>query len=226
MTQTAKKSNDLLEELLHQTSKSSENAQETPIGINNNDSTEFLLAEFSEVANFWRHTDSRLESALGLYFTASGLISSGLALAYQQIANTRMILLITICVVMPLLIGGIILTMRIINTSIRKEHYSRALNLIRKYFADRDTSIRSYLYMPYNEVLPRKLWGPQRVLTYIVTAMSIWIGVLHGTVCSAIIWLAFPYLNLSKVLIFGSLVSIFAASIMFYLVFKRLSRKI
>jgi hypothetical protein len=43
------------------------------------DEATFLLAEFAELGQFWRHTDSRIENGINYYLTASVAATSAIA---------------------------------------------------------------------------------------------------------------------------------------------------
>lgn len=108
----------------------------------------FLLAEFSHISEFWRHTDSRMESSLNLYFAASAIIATGLAYLSQQFTDLRSFFMLMTLAAVVLFAGGMMVARRILGTSILKSHYISALNLIRRHFVDLDESLSAYLALP------------------------------------------------------------------------------
>ena len=60
-----------------------------------------------------------------------------------------MFLLVAIFAALALFIIGVILARRIVGTAIIKAEYIHALNLIRRFFVDKDVGLTPYLFLPF-----------------------------------------------------------------------------
>jgi len=162
-------------------------------------SLQFLLAEFNALGEFWRHTDSRMEGSLNLYFTASALMVSGMAYLSQQVINAQAFVASVAAVAVTLFIGGLILSRRILRTVFLKAEYVKALNLIRRYFIDADQSIKHYLSLPCSHSPTGATEPPAQVSqpsipASLLTAIHAWDSLLLGFACGSIAWLTEPRL--------------------------------
>ena len=111
-------------------------------------SAQFLLSDFSEIGQFWRHTDSRLENAIRIYLTISTVAISGAVLLVSQTQQIERILAISAATAFVLFCAGIFLLRRIITVWVEKSNYSLALNRIRAFFADHSPKIKPYMVLP------------------------------------------------------------------------------
>ena len=109
---------------------------------------EFLLSEFQQVNDLWRHTDSRLESGLNIYLTATAIVIPGLVYIFQNINDFSAFLKIYSLIAIGLLVGGLVLDRRISGTARVKAEYIHALNRIRGYFKERYPQIAQRLVLP------------------------------------------------------------------------------
>lgn len=115
----------------------------------------FLLTEFHELCNFWRHTDKRVESSISLYLTISTIITSSSIILFQSQANNQgtfpLSTLLT-CSCFLLSIAGFFVSTRIVSASVLKAEYIYSINLIRRFFSETNPDYLPYLYMPIAQV--------------------------------------------------------------------------
>jgi hypothetical protein len=166
-----------------------------------------------------------------LYFTVSGLTSSGLIFLSQQVIDFRLFLASTTVIVFGLFILGVILASNIVGTALLKAKYTYALNLIRRYFVDNDQAIVHYLVLPFTvspiDTMENQEGKNIRVnITWILLIpVYIWISVLLGFIVGAAIWLL--ELQLSLELIFGitSVISVSCFIILSFLAKRRITKR-
>lgn len=175
------------------------------------DSVTFLLAEFSELGQFWRHTDDRIENGINYFLTASAVVSSVLAFASQQITDTRLFAAFVALVTVALFVGGYILMRRIVGTSLNKAEYTLALNLIRRHFADKNPSIEKYLVLPKTKkpTEDRKLVLEDfrvRIPGDVLWAIRLWVSALLGFIVGTITWLVESHLLLIVLIVMSATV--------------------
>jgi hypothetical protein len=108
----------------------------------------FLLDEFGELGEFWRHADSRVENALNLYLTSGTIVVSAIVLLGQRSGDLDVFLTAAIFVAVALAAAGIVLARRIVGADIIKAEYIYALELIRRFFVDNAAQITPYLVLP------------------------------------------------------------------------------
>ncbi|HEC87220.1 MAG TPA: hypothetical protein ENI49_05070 [Thermoplasmatales archaeon] len=192
---------DLQQQIANQNKSSAENL-----------SIKFLLAEFNELGEFWRHTDSRLENSLNLYLTGSAVVVSAIVFLSQQIADVRLLLLVAIFVSLALFIIGVILARRILGTALIKAEYIHALNLIRRFFVDKDAGITPYLFLPFadspadSSKSSGKTFRP-RIPANLLVAIHVWNGLLLGFSVSVCVWLIVPTLPVTTIIATGVVVA-------------------
>lgn len=173
-----------------------------------NDNTEFLLTEFGELGQFWRHTDARIENGINYYLTASAAVTSVIAFGSQQLNDGRLFAGFVILVLGALFVGGDILIRRIVSTALIKAEYAMALNRIRGYFADRDSEMARYLVLPIassptegNEASRQDF--KVRMPGYILRALRLWTGGLLGLAVGILSWIIEPRLHFASLIAIG-----------------------
>lgn len=156
-------------------------------------SKEFLLAELSEIGEFWRHTDGRIESAINFYITVVAVVLPASVLVYQSISDIGTFILLALLLGILLIIMGIFLIARISNAEIRKSQYILSIQLIRSYFANRDPEISQYLLFPtaipsYDQTEKENQLEPfiQRRLVITINALN---SLIIGACIYALLWL-------------------------------------
>lgn len=156
-------------------------------------SKEFLLAELSEIGEFWRHTDGRIESAINFYITVVAVVLPASVLVYQSISDIGTFILLALLLGILLIIMGIFLIARISNAEIRKSQYILSIQLIRSYFVNRDPEISQYLLFPtaipsYDQTEKENQLEPfiQRRLVITINALN---SLIIGACIYALLWL-------------------------------------
>lgn len=189
-------------------------------------SMKFLLAEFNELGEFWRHTDARTESGLTLFFAASAIIVSGFVYFAKQATDFRAFLALITLIAFALFVGGLLLVRRIRRTGLIKAGYIRGLNLIRRYFVDTDQSIADYLVLPISESPgirdeSRDTGLPVRKPSPALIAIQAWNSLLLGFVFGSAAWLLQP--RLLPAFVIGSGI---AVAILCFIVFLFSGRRV
>lgn len=158
-------------------------------------SAQFLLAEFSELAEAWRHTDARIESAINIYLTISASTFPALGLLYQAFQSIQLFLLVSIPILINLFVFGFLFTQRVTSTDITKAEYILGMQMIRRYFIDHDSEISSYLILPValsakndQEIKKQKRPYFHKQLIFAVIAFN---SLLVGTIIGSLTWLLF-----------------------------------
>ncbi|MCB0170721.1 MAG: hypothetical protein KDJ97_09240 [Anaerolineae bacterium] len=186
------------------------------------------MAEFGELAESWRHTDSRIETAINFYLTVGAIVLPGLGLLYQALQSIQLFILVSVPVAMVLFIFGFFLTQRITSADIRKEDYGLAMRMIRRYFVDQDPRIKSYIYMPIGlaaETLEdvsrqRNPYFHRRIM-FAINAFN---SFLVGLVFSGLIWLTFAHMLLPwGLVLIGIVFSLCTFAILQWLYRRRIS---
>jgi hypothetical protein len=169
----------------------------------------FLLTEFRELGQLWRHTDSRIENAANLYLTICTILVPGIVLFYHFANDPRLFLIGVALAALALFVIGAVLVGRIIESRTIKVEYIYALNLIRGYFAEKDVSIVPYLYFPIEES-PNDLNDKQirslhpRIYSSAFTHLiNIWNGLLFGIAVAAVLWLFISSLSITTIVVVG-----------------------
>lgn len=156
---------------------------------------EFLLTEYNELGEFWKHTDARIETGINIYLTVCGFAFPGLGLLYQAIQSIQLFVLASIPVAMAIFILGFVLVQRITSADFNKSEYKLGMQIIRRYFADKDPEITPYLYMPialsvesHHEI--KKHWSPyfHKNLAFAINSFN---SLLAGAVFGCLTWLVF-----------------------------------
>ena len=110
--------------------------------------TEFMLAEYKQVADFWSKTDSRLEGTIRLYLTLATIVLSGFIFLSKDIFGKSFFWDIAFVVSIIFFLGGVLSFQRIVTTSLLKTEYIVSINLIRQFFVDQNPSLKQYLFLP------------------------------------------------------------------------------
>lgn len=203
--------NQRMEELQNQLSlqqKTEENARSSIDEL----TTKFLFEEYKILHDAWKHVDSRLGNTLSLYLTISGAIVPAVALIAKDSQNIYLFLTTLSLAALILAISGIFVARRITAAEIVKSEYLYAINLIRGFFVDHDSTIALYLFLPFVEE-PTKLTEAKRNIfrssttNRFIIITHLWIGALFGFFISTIFWLIFPSLPLPAVVIIGVIVA-------------------
>lgn len=166
---------------------------------------QFLLAEFNEMGEFWRHTDSRIETAINFYLTVGAVAFPGVIILYEAITDIRLFIVALLPIIGTLFAFGFLLVGRITSADIKKAEYLLSLNLIRRYFVDHNPQVAQYLYMPLaqpsdsSDAKPKQL-NPyfHRQIVFIVDSAN---SVLAGIAFSCLFWLVVGHLVSTVIII-------------------------
>lgn len=119
-----------------------------PQKFNDDDHISFLLEEFQQLAESWRHTDRRIDSTINYYITILSLLVPATILFYKELTNTNLVYIYGISVSSTLIIFGHLVWNRITATDIRKSEYILGMQMIRAYFVNQKNDIANYLIFP------------------------------------------------------------------------------
>ncbi|TSA27533.1 hypothetical protein D4R71_02045 [bacterium] len=174
---------------------------------------DFMLAEFHENVELWRHTDKRIESSINFYLAFSTVLFPGLVLLYKEISNIELFIVAALPAAFALFMSGYLITRRITTTDILKSQYILSINLARSFFAKHEPGIAHYLINPiaqpaddhktrFNQVQPR---FHSTICYTIYFANSILLG---GTVSCIIRFFFLKTFNLLTLFLVGLVVCI------------------
>jgi hypothetical protein len=192
-------------------------------------SIQFLLAEFSELGENWKHTDSRIETAINFYITLGAIVLPGLVLLYQAMKDARLFVMASLPVAGALFVAGHFLALRITESDKRKAEYRFAMQLIRRYFVDRDVEIAPYLYMPSSEPLKseedrlRLKRIPVHFHRQLVLTVNVLNSFLIGISIVGLVWLIFGNVLMPiGIAAFGVAISVLSLVVLNWLYHKRI----
>ena len=186
---------------------------------------DFMLAEFHENVELWRHTDKRIESSINFYLAFSTVLFPGLVLLYKEISNINLFIIAALPIAFALFTSGYLITRRITKTDILKSQYILSINLARSFFAKHEPGIAHYLFntiaqptddykTKINQLQPRF----HHNICYTIYLVN---SILLGGTVSGIIWFFFlKTFNLLTLFLVGLLVCIscFITLIWYYLI--------
>jgi hypothetical protein len=138
-------------------------------------------------------SDGRIESAINFYITIAAIVLPASVLIYQSISDIGTFILLALLLGILLIIMGIFLVVRISNAEVRKSQYILSIQLIRRYFVNRDPEISQYLLFPtakpsYSRNEKEKQLEPyiQRRLVITINALN---SLIIGACIYALLWL-------------------------------------
>jgi hypothetical protein len=179
----------------HQAPLEKSSTNSNPTGTNDNAMERFLLAEYSELAQDWRHTDSRIETAINFYITVGAVVLTGLGILYQALQSVQLFILASVPVAVVLFVFGVFLTLRITSADLKKGEYRLGMRIIRRYFADREAEDSRYMYRP----VASSINGPEDIAKQrsphfherVVLAINTFNSFIVGVCSASLIWLVF-----------------------------------
>lgn len=113
-----------------------------------------MLAEYSTLRELRLSLDSLGENRVNFYMAAISGSVVGLALINQLSTFPEIIYFIDGAVVAGLFVFGLITFARMVERSVNIISYTRGMNRIRRYFADKHPNIQSYLWLPITDDTP------------------------------------------------------------------------
>lgn len=162
---------------------------------NSETTTQFLLAEFNELAEAWRHTDARIDSAINIYLSVVASTFPALGLLYQAFQSIQLFILVSVPMLIILFVFGFMFMQRVTSTDITKAEYILGMQTIRRYFVDQDAEISSYLILPVASPSKNKQELDNQKHPYfhkqLIFAVIIFNSILIGTIIGSLIWLVF-----------------------------------
>lgn len=168
----------------------------------------FLMIEFQEISNAWKHIDSRTESSIRLFFTASTILLSAITISITQLKELNIVFPIVIVSMILLCLGATLIMRRIIAAFLLKEEYFKAIKLIRRYFMERNTSIKDYLLLPTLKKSEISIDGIKKDLTEranrnIVKTFQLMISITSGLTAIVIVYQVIQKINVELFIIIG-----------------------
>lgn len=179
----------------------------------------FLMAEFDQLGEFWRHTDSRIDSAINFYLTTFAIVASGSLLLFQSISDTRAFVAGMIPVGSVLLLMGVFLSSRINSTRHIKHEYTLGLNRIRRFFVDNDPNLAKYTVLPVanipGEPIPTGRVIRQGTVWRFLSILHAVNSLIAGGIIFAVLWLTTDLIVAASLLIaLGGATLFFIAAIL------------
>jgi hypothetical protein len=153
---------------------------------------QFMLAEFGELCQLFRHTDSRLYSSFNFYLTFVAATITVVVLLLGYISDARFYALATLPFQCAVFLIGYFLAQHMFLSEVLKGEYRQGLNLIRRFFVDKYEHLTPYLVLPLAppptarvEELPRE--KPHSVSRDIL-AISLINAIVLGTIAGTVSW--------------------------------------
>ena len=154
----------------------------------NKDGSDFMLAEYSQIANAFFNLYGQLNEILRTYLTVMTAGSAALTFLFQVLprlypaasaVGTSLFLLGALLVVLGLL--GVMAFFAFIGIRSEMLLYARTINGIRAYFEDHTTELHNYLVLPRDEFLPKFFEGPRTAFFW----ETLLIGTLNSIILAA-----------------------------------------
>jgi hypothetical protein len=168
-----------------------------------NQSTQFLLAEYELIRNARESTlslvENRIKFVLTLQSAQVAFIGALLALAI----DLQKIVVVALALGAPTLLLSHIVFLRALDFQIQGRRYLRAINAIRQHFVMRDVTIKPAIHLPYDVKTPRMSSvgeGSSLLLSFAVT-MLILTSFLLALLAFGATWLLF---SLASIPTYGS----------------------
>lgn len=152
---------------------------------------QFMLTEFSQLCEFFRHTDSRLYTGVNFYLTFAAAAVTVAAVLLGYIPDGRLYALATLPLQAAVFLVGYFLANQMMLTDIIKWEYRHGLNLVRRFFVDQYEHLAPYLVLPVapaastDELSPVR---PQTVSRDVVTVLLL-NAMLLGTMAATVTWI-------------------------------------
>ncbi len=116
--------------------------------------SEFLLAEYTALRELRLSLESLGENRVNFFFAAISGSAVGLGLINQLSVLAETLYFVNGAVFVGLFFFGLMTFARMVERSIRITAYTRAMNRIRRYFADKHPDITQYLWLPLHDDRP------------------------------------------------------------------------
>ncbi len=116
--------------------------------------SEFMLAEYSTLRELRLSLDSLGENRVNFYMAAISGSIVGLALINQLSTYPDIVYFIDGTIIVALFLFGLITFARMVERNVRIISYTRGMNRIRRYFADKHPNIQPYLWLPITDDVP------------------------------------------------------------------------
>ena len=165
-----------------------------------NKSNDFLLAEFKDSADAWRFADARIESVIKFYLSVFATAAPVVAVLYNYLSDFRIFMGITIIIDCCLVGMGYVAIQSVTHSDIRIARHQFSMQLIRRYFADRDPKILPYLYFTaVDPIVDGKSDSQIRPFfsKILVIGINLVNSILIGWIISGAIWLVLTWLVLA-----------------------------
>jgi len=109
--------------------------------------SEFMLAEYATLRELRLSLDSLGESRMNFYLAAISGSVVGLGLLNQLSALSKTTFFINAAVIVGLFFFGTITFARMLQRTVKIVEYTRGMNRIRRYFAEKNPDITQYLWL-------------------------------------------------------------------------------
>lgn len=146
----------------------------SPKALNGAD-IQFLLADFTNLREFSHNAQAGNDRRTDLLLTFTAGLAAGLALLHQAPIERRDFLFICLVSAISLALVALAWFQLILRKDMGALDYIRAMNLIRKYFAEQAPHIQPYLMMPTSHRFPKysslAAGGHSRIIALIISLL-------------------------------------------------------
>lgn len=119
---------------------------------------QYLLADLETLREFFKEHVEIGEKRIDVYLAICSATIGGLVVLSQSDIEGRAFVYIALAVAFGLLVLGLVTYRQVIDRDILVIEYIRAINRIRRYFAEQAPQIKPYLLMPVSHEYPRYDW--------------------------------------------------------------------
>jgi len=197
--------------------QSPERNENFPIDTQAKKGVEFLISEYSQLGELWKHTDSRIDTTINFYITICAIVVPGSVLIFQVVKDINIFILTMLPVALIFFAAGIFFTENITLTDVHKSQYVLAQQLIRRYFVDNEPGISKYVYMematPSDDLEEKLIQLHPYFHKTIILSVNVINSLLIGIIISSIIWLLAPT-NLYILVLVGLFLALLSISLL------------
>lgn len=109
-------------------------------------SLQFLLLELNKKYDYWVHVDKRIDNSINLFIALLTLIITTSFFLYEKISDTVLSNTFLISLLCILIISGYLLLIRLYKIDVSRSTAMYSINLIKRYFVDKNIEIEKYVY--------------------------------------------------------------------------------
>lgn len=151
---------------------------------------QFLLVELAEIGEFWRQTDSRIDSAINISLTAGAVVVPSTLLLLQLVLDPRQRVFSLVIVSFAFLMLSLLLMGWLLRASILRVEYTRAASFIKQYFIRNDCRLADYPFRAPDHVMVYSEHFRSSAYATVIVVVTIGGAVCVGIAVASALWLS------------------------------------